>query len=41
MNGDNRTYTHNFVCDLLGLSLSLLKVRTTSIKLGGVDLFIE
>jgi len=38
---DNRTYTQNFVRDLLGLSLPLLKVRATSVQLGGVDFFIE
>lgn len=38
---DNTTYTHDFIRNLLGLSFPLLEVRTTAIKLGGVDLFIE
>ena len=39
--GENTTYIHDFVRNLLGLSLPLLEVWTTVIKLGGVDLFIE
>ena len=38
---DNRTYTQNFVRNLLGLSLPFLEVRATPIKLSGVDFFIE
>lgn len=38
---ENTTYTHDFVRNLLGLSLPLLEVRDTTIKPGGVDLFIK
>lgn len=38
---DDVTYTHNLVRNLLCLSLPLLEVWTTTIKLGRVDLFIE
>lgn len=41
MSRDNRTYPQNFIRDLLGLSLPLLKVWTTPIELGGIDLFVE
>ena len=41
MSRDKLTYTHDFVRNLLGFSFPLLEVRDTTIKLGGVDLFIE
>ena len=41
MSGNNTTYTHDFIRNLLGFSLPLLEVRDITIKPGGVDLFIK
>ena len=35
------TYTHDFVRNLLGFSFPFFEVRDTTVKLGGVDLFIK